>query len=315
MFSIIIPLYNKEKYIAKTIESVLCQKYSNYELLIINDGSTDNSINAVKNFSDSKIRIIQQKNQGVSTARNNGIRAAKYDYITFLDADDWWHPDFLLQMKNLIEKYTDAGIYGSKYYWVKNGKERISQNGLVDDYTGYINYFQAYLHAWYMPLSSISTVIRKSVLIKLNGFKPNLKFGEDFDLWIRIALYYKIAYVNCGLAYYNQDVEKSNRALGKRIWKPENHYIFNLEYLEETESTNPELRKLLDGLRVRALIRYRLAGKYRSETRIILNKVDFSRQSKYYQRIYRWPLIVIKLYFSVKKTGSFIKQRLIKLFN
>jgi hypothetical protein len=230
----------------------------------------------------------------------------------FLDADDWWDLNFLLNMKNLIDNFGDADIFASNYYWVKNDKKRKGQFNLEENYTGYLDYIRAYLFAYYMPLTSISTVIRKTVFLKLNGFKEHLKFGEDFDLWIRIALNYKIAFTNKALAYYNQDVDSNNRALGTKLWKPENHFIFNLAYLEVEEKTNPILKKLLDGLRVRALIRYRLAALYQKETNSILQSVDFSLQPKYYQRIYRWPIAIIRLYFRYKKLGSALKQKLIK---
>ena len=90
MFSIIIPLYNKEKYIVNTIKSVLNQSFSKFEVIVVDDGSSDNGVNAVKKIDDSRIKIITQKNQGVSAARNNGIKNAKYEYIAFLDADDLW---------------------------------------------------------------------------------------------------------------------------------------------------------------------------------------------------------------------------------
>jgi glycosyltransferase involved in cell wall biosynthesis len=308
----VIPLFNKEKYIQKAIKSVLAQTYTHFELIVVNDGSTDESVNIVQQFTDYNIRIINQPNSGVSSARNKGVNKASYDYIVFLDADDWWDLNFLLNMKNLIDNFGDADIFASNYYWVKNDKKRKGQFNLEENYTGYLDYIRAYLFAYYMPLTSISTVIRKTVFLKLNGFKEHLKFGEDFDLWIRIALNYKIAFTNKALAYYNQDVDSNNRALGTKLWKPENHFIFNLAYLEVEEKTNPILKKLLDGLRVRALIRYRLAALYQKETNSILQSVDFSLQPKYYQRIYRWPIAIIRLYFRYKKLGSALKQKLIK---
>ena len=105
MFSIIIPLYNKAAYIEKAIRSVMCQTYQEFEVIVVDDGSTDESFAQLSVISQQlsveepdkfiKIKIVQQENQGVSTARNNGVKLAKYDYIAFLDADDWWEPTFL----------------------------------------------------------------------------------------------------------------------------------------------------------------------------------------------------------------------------
>lgn len=90
MISVVIPLYNKDKQIAKTLYSVLKQTYPNFEVIVVNDGSTDNSLSEVSKISDSRIRLICQENKGVSAARNRGIQEAKSDYIAFLDADDEW---------------------------------------------------------------------------------------------------------------------------------------------------------------------------------------------------------------------------------
>lgn len=312
MYSVIIPLYNKEKYIAKAIESVLSQTYTSFELIVVNDGSTDQSLKVVKSIPDTygRIKIIDHPNSGVSVARNNGVKAASYDYIAFLDADDWWHCDFLKSMKELIDDFPAAGIYASAYYSVKNRKPRLSKFGFDHNYRGYINYFETYSHAWWMPLTSISVVIPKKTFTNLDGFKPSLKFGEDVDLWLRIALTAKVAFINKPLAYYNQDVEKESRALGGKIWKPEHHYVFNLGYLETSEKTNSELKNLLDGLRVRALMRYYLSGKFYKETFLELAKVDFKNQPGYYRRIYRLPRFIVKFYFWSKSIASSIKQQL-----
>src|ERR1022692_3824950 len=117
-FSVVIPLYNKAAYISTAIESVLNQDYLEFELIIVNDGSTDRSLEIIRLINDSlkeQFRIINQSNSGVSTARNNGVKAANYNFIAFLDADDWWDKDFLKEMNVLIVNYNEAGIYASNY--------------------------------------------------------------------------------------------------------------------------------------------------------------------------------------------------------
>ena len=121
-FSVIIPLYNKAPYVAKTIESVLRQTFSDYELMVIDNGSTDGSGDIVAKYSDPRLQIHRiEENAGVSNARNKGVELTSAPYITFLDADDWWEPSFLEEMARLIEKHPSAGIYGTSYYIVKNG--------------------------------------------------------------------------------------------------------------------------------------------------------------------------------------------------
>ena len=186
-FVVIIPLYNKSAYIAKAIESVLNQSFGDFELIIINDGSTDDGSEKVKQFSDTRIRLINQPNAGVSAARNYGVDKAKYEYIAFLDADDWWHPNFLEEMKRLIEKYRDAALYGSNFFIVKNGINYSSTVGLDKTFKeGYIDYCEVYASTFCVPINCSFVVVSKKVFLEEHGFKTQLAFGEDFDLWIRI---------------------------------------------------------------------------------------------------------------------------------
>ena len=120
-FSIIIPLYNKAPYIEKALSSIVSQTFQDYELIVIDDGSKDDSASIAEKLihnqwgDGSKAKLIRQSNSGVSTARNNGVAASHGDYICFLDADDWWEPTFLEEMAKLIQDYPDAGIYGTGY--------------------------------------------------------------------------------------------------------------------------------------------------------------------------------------------------------
>ena len=113
MITIVIPLYNKESQIVDAIQSVFSQSFQDFELIVVNDGSTDNSIEMVKRFVDPRIKLITQKNAGVSAARNHGIKEAKGEFITFLDADDSWEPDFLKTQIYLAKKYT---VFTTDYY-------------------------------------------------------------------------------------------------------------------------------------------------------------------------------------------------------
>jgi glycosyltransferase involved in cell wall biosynthesis len=314
VFSIIIPLHNKADYVEKSINSVLEQTYENFELIIINDGSTDNSLSIVQQFNDLRIEIVSQKNQGVSAARNNGVLVAKYEYIVFLDADDWWDINFLEEMYKLLIGYPEAGLYACGYNIVKNNKLVKSKVGVNSEFTAnYIDYFKVYTSTFWVPINCSFVVIMKSVFNNVGGFNEGLKFGEDFHLWVRVALKYKIAYLNENLSYSNQDVDINQRALGaNKIYSPPTHFIFNLAFLEQEESQNSDLKKLMDGLRVRSLIRYHLSGKYKSETALEIAKVNFEQQSKYFNFIYKYPRFLVRFYFFSKKKGSIIKQTLIK---
>ncbi len=318
MFSIIIPLYNKALYIEKAVQSVLAQTFRGFELIIVNDGSTDNGleiIEKIKGETEIPITIINQSNQGVSAARNNGVKLAKHEFIAFLDADDWWEPTFLEEMRKIIFEYPDAGIYGCSYYWVKNKRKNTLQLGFEEFFEkGYIDYFSVYVKKLYMPLWTSAVIVRKEIFDKEQGFNPLLKLGEDFDLWARIALNHKVAFLNKPLANYNQDVALVNRAIGK-LHNPDTHMLWNLGYFEEKAKSEPVLKQLLDNLRVYSLYPYFLSNKYRESARKELDKVDWSKQSySKYKRYYMIPISFLKIERFIKICGSKIKNRIFKIY-
>lgn len=309
MFSVIIPLYNKAPYVAKAIESVLGQTYRDFEVIVIDDGSTDQSLEVAKTFENKSITIVSQPNSGVSTARNNGVKLAKHPYICFLDADDWWHPTFLEEMKRLITDFPDAGIYGSGYYIVKNGQERIAPIGVPQGFErGIIDYCEVYAKTLCMPLTSISVAIPKHIFDEEEGFKSKLKLGEDFDLWIRIILKHKAILVNKPLAYYNQDVEVNNRAIGSRFYKPEEHMLFS-NYGDFMH--NEGFRFLFERLALYGLLSYYLNDVNKLEVYQILSEINWNKHEHkyllYYKKFPRWA---VKVWFRIIKKLSIIKNRI-----
>jgi glycosyltransferase involved in cell wall biosynthesis len=306
-FSIIIPLYNKAPYVEKAIQSVLTQTYEEFELIVIDDGSNDGSLEKIQKFRSSKVQIISQENQGVSITRNNGVKLAKYDYIAFLDADDWWESTFLQEMKKVIEEYPNAGIYASSYYKIKNGKRIPANIGVEDSFeSGVINYFRVYSTTLWMPLTSISVVIPKEVFVYENGFNSSLKLGEDFDLWIRIAQKYPVVFINKLLAYYNQDVDVSKRAVGEKFYKPDEHMLFS-DY--STFSNNNDFIFLFQRLALYGLLPYYLNKKNTSEVNHILQSIDWKKHEKKYYLYYKIvPRVILNRYLSILKVGSKIKS-------
>ncbi|MGD0711798.1 MAG: glycosyltransferase [Bacteroidales bacterium] len=312
MFSVIIPIYNKALYIAKAVQSVLAQTCQEFELIVVNDGSTDGSLEVVQRFNGSTVRqfkIINQPNAGVSIARNNGVKAAQYDYIAFLDADDWWEPTFLEEMKTLIEEFSSAGVYGCEYYIIKNGKKRIAPIGITPTFEkGLINYFKVYVKTLCMPLWTGAVIIKKSVFEEIKCFKPQLKLGEDFDLWFRIALKFPVAFLNKSLAYYNQDVELQHRAIGGKLYEPSEHMLFS-DYGEL--NNNADFVFLFERLSLYSLLPYYLTGKNKKKVDGILSKIDWMQHEFKYQLYYRiLPKTVIKLWMKFLKIGAKIKSLL-----
>ena len=310
-FSVIIPLYNKGPYLSKALASVKAQTFRDFELIVVDDGSTDDSFKVAQEVltdADVKHQLIRQENAGVSMARNNGVRVASGDYICFLDADDWWAPSFLERMDWLIHEYPDAGIYGTNYYVVKNGRQKIC---VTTAQTGYINYCRTYAEKLQMPLWTGAVSIPRSVFCETGGFKPHLKLGEDFDLWIRIALSHQVAFLDEPLAYYFQDSNPTWRGTG-HLTDPKVHMLWNLDYLSEEEKKNPDYKQLMDNLRTYSLLPYYLSDRYRKDAKQELAKVDWRKQPRKTRSLYRSPVWLLKLRRRFLKTGSKIKQRLIR---
>lgn len=205
--SVIIPLYNKEKSILRTINSVLQQTYSNFEIVIVNDGSTDNSLNMVQKINDKRIRIISKKNGGVSSARNVGIKSAKYDYIVFLDADDLWLNDHLKIMNELINNYAEASVFSTGF--VNDEKEIDKKNTLGKSYY-IVDYFKTASKK--TILNSSCVMVEKRCFDIIGFFDEEMKYGEDMHMWLRLASVFIFAKSDTITQIYVQNSE--NRSGG-----------------------------------------------------------------------------------------------------
>jgi len=204
-YSVIVPLFNKASTIYNTIKSVLLQSYSDFELIIIDDGSTDDSRKIIKYFNDNRIKYFYQNNQGVSCARTRGITEAKGKYVCFLDAADICYENFIETIDNLISKYPKAGAYCTKIdYFYKNSKQDITYPGLQNDhFEGYVdNYFKTFETGISIMMAS-NICIAKEVFDNIGMFKPRVSHTEDTDMWSRIALSYPIVYTSNSCARYN----------------------------------------------------------------------------------------------------------------
>lgn len=311
-FSIIMPLYNKAPYVRKAVESIIGQTYRGWDLVVVDDGSTDGSGEVVKNFDDDRIRLIRQENAGVGAARNRGVAETTTPYICFLDADDWWEPTFLEEMAGLIERHPNAGIYGTGYWIVKNGKKRLAPIGVEKGFTeGEINYCQVYAKTLCMPLSSISVCMPRTVFKEMGGFPTGIKLGEDFVLWIHTALKHKVILLNKPLSNYNQDVDVAFRGT-HHLYEPEVHMLWNLADLDPLEKTNPDYKQLIDNLRTYNLQNYLLDSRYREAARNELSKVDWDRQPANIRRLYRMPIVLIYIYRYLISLGACLKKLLIR---
>lgn len=313
-FSVIIPLYNKAPYVAKAIGSVLAQTFKDYELIIVDDGSKDDSFAVAQKAIEGhdNCRICKQENSGVSVARNNGVALSHGDYLCFLDADDWWKPTFLEEMSNLIEDFPDGGIYGTNYTIVNETKHktRVAQIGVEDGFDrGYINYCQVYAKTMYMPLWTGAVCMPRMVFDEMGGFPKGIKLGEDFLLWMKIALKYKVALLNKPLAYYNQDVEVAARGVKSSGFDPDSFMTFLFDQFADHEKTNKDVKVLLDRMRVYSLLRFRLTNSHADRVRKEIAKVDFSNVDKKYRFYYKSPYPIIWIATKAHVLASWLKQK------
>lgn len=208
MFSVIIPYYNKSAYIIRCIDSVLNQTFSKFEIILVDDGSTDNGIELVNKKYGQRIRIYSQKNQGVSAARNKGIENATFDYIALLDADDCWHPQYLESMNWIISNEKEIKIIGAHYSRINDFFERKYD---LSHYFKFDNYFGEAIRNTYF--TSSSSVIKKSFFEENDGFNSLLKKGEDIDVWFRVIQSGGNAfYITNTLVYYSdEDVNQTTK--------------------------------------------------------------------------------------------------------
>ena len=222
MFSVIIPAYNAESVIQNSINSVLNQTYTNFEVIIVDDGSKDNTRSIIEQYHDKRIKYFFQKNAGVSSARNKGISSSHGEYICFLDADDEWKNNHLETLFMLIQKYGDCGMYITGYELVlTNGQvvhksqqilKKINSKCFKSD-----NGFNILLKYGYF-FNTNTVCCRREVFDKIGKFEVGIKNGEDDDMWLRIFSYYDIAVSKKSTTIYkrNNSIATKNRIFIKK---------------------------------------------------------------------------------------------------
>lgn len=238
-----IPLFNKGPYIRRAISSVLNQTIQEFEIIVIDDGSIDDSIEIVKQIKDERIGLIKQDHHGVSVARNRGIHEARADLIAFLDADDEWKAEFIETILRLSSNYPHAGAYATSYDILSpDGKVRtpkISGLPMVSSWEGIIqNYFQTAFNE--PPFFTSSIAILKIAFNEVGGFKEGIKLGEDLDMWLRIALTYPIAFSNSLQVIYHQ--EAKNRACLTHQYHDEVPFAHTARQFFNNEEFDPDFK-------------------------------------------------------------------------
>ena len=291
-FSVIIPVFNKEKFVEKTLKSVLEQTFSDFEIIIVNDGSTDKSEAKILGFNDSRIRYFSKDNEGVSAARNFGIEKAAADFICFLDADDYWYPTFLATLHTYIQKLPEQKVFALAYEIETAEKTFPAQYSIkkTNDFE-MVNYFEASTKE--SVLWTSSAAFRKDVFMTVGDFDTNIKSGQDIDLWIRIGLIYPVVFIPKIQARYVYDIEslsRNKKFLNKKI---------DFSKFESDEKTNEGLKYFLDLNRFSLAIKSKLINdknSFRNYYNVIdLNKLPFKKRV-----LLNSPGFILKILVSLK---------------
>jgi len=285
-FSVIIPLYNKANFIENTIKSILNQTFQDFEIIVVNDGSTDKSEEKLLLFKDSRIRYFPKENEGVSIARNFGIEKAKSNFITFLDADDYWYPDFLEVMHEAIKKFPEQKVFSGAIE-IETSKKTFPASYSIQKTANFelVNYFRGSLKA--TAICTSCAVFDKNLFKEIGLFDPKIKSGQDTDLWIRIGLRYPVIFSWKILARYVYDensLSQNNNFLNSKM---------DFSKFSELEKTNPDLKLFLD------LNRFSLAIK----NKLVSNTTQF----KYYYEAIDLKKIGYKKHFLLHLPSFFLQ--------
>lgn len=228
--SVIMPVYNAEKYLKDAIESILNQTFINFEFLIINEGLTDNSKRIIESYNDSRIRLLNNKEKsGLPKVRNKGLSEAKAEYIAWLDADDISHPLRLEKQVKLLDDYPEIGICGT---WVKTIGTKISHKWRYPTNPDFIRSRMLFDN----PLATSSVMLRKKLLAEHSqNFDLDFPLAEDYDLWERLSCFCKITNIPQNLTFYRLHESQTSKINALKlklcVWKVQERQIKQLNVL------------------------------------------------------------------------------------
>lgn len=244
-FLVVIPLFNKEKHIARAVNSVLSQSFVNFKLVIVDDGSTDSGLDVARQFEkDARVAVIQQTNQGVSAARNAGANSSSDEYICFLDGDDEWYDNFLEVMADLLGKHPGASLYTVSHDTITEDGEMISPYvALPIGFSGPVESFASVYSAGYGVINSSSVCVSRHFFNSIGGFPVGKGNGEDMYFWLRAGMEGTVvcSSLRCCVNYR----DALNRSSDRSVKLP-----YHFEYFY------PMLREMADGQSKRSLIKF-----------------------------------------------------------
>jgi glycosyltransferase involved in cell wall biosynthesis len=288
-FSVIIPLYNKENFIANTLQSVLDQSFSDFKVIIVSDCGTDKSLDIVKTYTDPRINIIEHiENKGLSASRNTGIKNSTAEYIAFLDADDLWKPSFLEKIDILINQYPDASLFATKYEVLQKEDRIVTHDFKIKGFTkhGVIpNFFEANLNqSMYYPSC---LCVRKDVFEDVGYYNEAVNYSEDIDFNIRAHAKHKMAYWDEAAVTYLLDSENQitqNGLKGKTI--PD------YDFYEAKFKGRQDIKKYLDFQRYINAKLFKLDGDNQRYLHMV-QSIDTSNLNKTQKTLLKSPRLVL----------------------
>ena len=223
LITVVIPLYNGAQYIRRSVQSVLQQKYADFELIVVDDGSEDCGGDVVLEFTDPRLRLVRQGNMGVSAARNKGIDEVRGEYVAFLDADDEWDNGFLDAVVKLSNIYPQAGIYGTGYRMVfrKGPGVEVTAEEATNQETYFLITDYFYRANGGSLIHSSGVMIPCRIFKEVGVFKVGEHHGQDAEMWARIALRYPVAYdTRILFSFYQTDMINKPRFRKLRKYSP-----------------------------------------------------------------------------------------------
>ncbi len=297
-FSVIITLYNKEKHILNTLNSVFKQTFTDYEIIVVNDGSTDSGLQIISELKKNNLFIFDTLNQGVSAARNFAMQQAAGDFFAFLDADDIWLPHHLNNLNQLIINFPNCGLYATNYCFNYGSNFTVNTefptlpkdknwNGIIDDF------FLASITNRVALTSAIA--IPKKILENIGGFNIKYNSGEDTDYWTRIVLKKPVAFTKNISLNYNciADSKISNI-------NPSQRKFMTFDDFLEDEKQNISLKKFNDMYRAELALKHRIIGDYKTCTYYLKN-INYNNASKITQLLLKLPAFFLKPLWKIKQ--------------
>lgn len=295
-FTVVIPLYNKEKFIAATLNSVLSQTSTDYEVLIIDDASTDASGSIAAKFTNPNIRIIEHvENLGLSAARNTGIKNATSNFIAFLDSDDLWKPFFLEKMFQMIQRFPEASLFGAAYEEVYDGISlEVERN--INIKAGKMSVIEDFFIAnAHQPIFCYSSVVIKRDVFEVAGyFNEKITLGEDVDFNIRAGQHFKVAYYNevcAGYVIFSEN-QITTSDISKKV-------VTDFNLYEKDAKSNPSLKIYLDANRYFLAMQYKMSGN-KLKSKKLVSEIDLNNLTQRQILLLKLPIWIVNFIRKIK---------------